>query len=320
MDQGFSRSLPLRHQTDAGPSPKGARRRFAAAETLAVRLLLAVLIRLGPVCASDVMGRLTRRLGPLLPVTRKAHANLRAAFPDRDAAWRRTVVADMWESLGRTAGEFPHIAGLPKDSPSGPGWEMANDHILTSQAQRGGPAIFVSGHIGNWEVLPPAVAAYGMAFSSVYRPAANRAVDDIVLTLRRRAMGRSVPMFAKGAAGAREALSHVRRGGYLGMLVDQKMNDGIEARLLGLPAMTAPAVAAMAVKFRCPVIPGHVQRTGPARFRLVVEQPLALPETGDRQADILHLTQAINDCLERWIRERPASWLWLHRRFPKGVA
>ncbi len=284
-----------------------------------MRAVLALLVRLGPVSASDVMGGLLRRIGPLLPVTRIADANLRAAFPDRGRAWRRQVIRDMWENLGRTAGEFPHIAHLPKDSPSGPGWEMVNDSILTAQAQAGGPAIFVSGHIGNWEMLPPAVAAYGMAFSSVYRPAANRAVDDVILALRRRAMGRSVPMFAKGAQGAREALAHVRRGGYLGMLVDQKMNDGIEARLFGLPAMTAPAAAALALKFRCPVIPGHVQRTGPARFRLVVEQPLTLPDTGDRQADILHLTQTINDCLERWVTERPASWLWLHRRFPKGV-
>jgi KDO2-lipid IV(A) lauroyltransferase len=225
----------------------------------------------------------------------------------------------MWENLGRTVGEFPHLANLPKDSASGPGWEMADEHILIEQARRGGPAIFVSGHIGNWEMLPPAVAAYGMPFSSVYRPLANRAVDELVLGLRRRAMGHDVPMFTKGASGARDALAHLRRGGFLGMLVDQKMNDGIEARLFGLPAMTAPAVAALALRFRCSVIPGHVQRIGPARFRLVPEQPLTLPDSGDRQADILQVTQMLNDCLERWIRGRPESWLWLHRRFPRDV-
>jgi KDO2-lipid IV(A) lauroyltransferase len=285
----------------------------------ATRAVLAVLTRLGPVAASNMMGGLFRAVGPVLPVTRVAEMNLRAAMPELDAAARRRIIRDMWESLGRTAGEFPHLADLPKDSASGPGWTMENEHILIEQAAKRGPAIFVSGHIGNWEMLPPAVAAYGMPFSSVYRAASNSGVDDIILTMRRRAMRRDVPMFAKGAQGARDALAHMRRGGYLGMLVDQKMNDGIAARLFDLPAMTAPAVAALALRFRCAVIPGHVERVGPARFRLVPEPPLPLPDSGDRQADILQLTQALNDCLERWIRERPHAWLWLHRRFPKDV-
>ncbi len=265
------------------------------------------------------MGRLFVLIGPMLPVSRVAERNLRAALPELDAAARRGVLRGMWENLGRTAGEFPHLDKLPQNSASGPGWVVEHDDILTAQAARGGPVIFVSGHIGNWEMLPPAVAAYGMPFSSVYRAASNQMVNDIVLGLRRRALGRRVPMFPKGAQGARNALAHMRRGGCLGMLVDQKMNDGIQARLFGLPAMTAPAAAALALRFRCPIIPGHVERIGPARLRLIPEPPLSLPDTGNRQADVALLTQALNDCLERWVREKPHAWLWLHRRFPKDV-
>ena len=290
-----------------------------AAEVAIVRAALAILEWSGPVLASNMMGALFRTLGPLLPVTRIAEANLGVALPELDPPTRRLVIRRMWENLGRTAGEFPHIAILPKDTTVGPGWEMVNDAVLIEQARRGGPAIFISGHLSNWEMLPPVVAAYDMPFSSMYRPAKNSSVNDIILALRRRAMGKDVPMFAKGAQGARAALAHLRRGGYLGMLVDQKMNDGIEARLFGLPAMTAPALAALALRFRCPVIPGHVQRLGPARFRLVVEDPLVLPDSGDRQTDILLLTQMVNDSLERWIRMRPESWLWLHKRFPRNV-
>ncbi len=289
------------------------------AEVTLVRGVIGILHRMGPVRASNAMGALCRTLGPRLPVTRVAEANLRAALPHLTAAERAQVIRGMWENLGRTAGEFPHLADLPKDSATGPGWEVVNDHLLHAQAARGGPAIFVSGHIGNWEVLPPAVASYGMPFSSVYRQASNTTIDEVILDLRRRAMGRAVPMFPKGARGARAAFAHMRRGGYLGMLTDQKMNDGIEARLFGLPAMTAPAAAALAVRFGCPVIPGRVQRVGPARFRLIVDAPLLPREGGDTQQAVAELTQAINDRLELWITERPAEWLWLHRRFPKHV-
>jgi Kdo2-lipid IVA lauroyltransferase/acyltransferase len=288
-------------------------------EFLAAKLTLGLMRRLGPARASDFGGRLCRTIGPLLPVSRVADDNLRLAMPELDRAARRRIVRGVWENLGRTVGEFPHIGALRKDTPSGPGWEMVGEDILHAQAKRGGPAIFVSGHIGNWEMLPAAVAHYGMKFSSLYRAAGNPLVDRLIRDLRKEAIGSEIPLFAKGAKGARGALTHLAKGGALGLLVDQKMNDGVEARFFGHPAMTAPALAVMALRYRVTVIPGHVERIGPARFRLICEPPLVLPDSGDKQQDEAALTQTVNDLLERWIREKPESWLWLHRRWPRGL-
>jgi Kdo2-lipid IVA lauroyltransferase/acyltransferase len=288
-------------------------------EALLVQALLGLLRRLRPESSSNLGAAVARTIGPLLPVSRVAHANLAAALPALSAADRARVVRGVWENLGRTVAELPHVAGLRRDAPSGPGYEIVNAEALTRLAASGGPALLVSAHIGNWEVLPAACAACGVPFSSVFRAAANPLVDQVIQGLRRQAVGQDVPMFNKGATGARGALGHLMRGGCVGMLVDQKMNDGIAARLFGMPAMTAPAAAAFALRFRCPVICGHVERIGPARFRMVVEDPLKLPDSGNRQADIAALTQQINDVLERWIRARPESWLWLHRRWPKDM-
>ena len=289
-------------------------------EAFAARVTIRLLRALSPVQASNLGAAVCRLIGPMLPVSRVADSNLRLAMPELDRAARRRTVRGVWENLGRTVGEFPHIASLRKDTPSGPGWEMIGEDVLHAQAERGGPAIFVSGHIANWEMLPPAVAHYGMRFSSMYRAAGNPLIDRMIRDLRDEAMGSQIPLFAKGAKGARAALAHVGKGGYLGLLVDQKMNDGVEARFFGHPAMTAPALAAMALRYGVPVIPGHVERVGPARFRLICEPPLILPDSGDRRQDQIALTQTVNDVLERWIRERPESWLWLHRRWPKDVS
>ena len=124
-------------------------------------------------------------------------------------------------------------------------------------------------------------------------------------------------MFPKGAKGARQAIAHLRRGGMLAMLVDQKLNDGVQASFFGLPAMTASAAAAFALHFRCPLVPARAQRIGPARLLLSVEEPLPLPDTGNRSHDVLALTQQVNYVLERWIRDDPGAWLWMHRRWPK---
>ena len=286
-------------------------------EVLLVRALLALLRRLGPEAASNLGGVLARTIGPLLPVTRTGDANLRLVMPELDAPSRRRVLRDVWDNLGRTAAELPHIAQLERTA-SGPGWEIEGAEAVEQLARDGGPSILFSGHIGNWELLPKAAGDFGIKMSSFYRAASNPEVDALIMQLRQSAVGEGVQNFAKGSQGARAALAHLGKAGHLGMLIDQKMNDGLAVPFFGRMAMTAPAAAAFALRYRCKVIPAHVERIGPARLRLVAEPSMVLPDTGDRQADLLTLTTEMNAILERWIRARPGEWLWLHRRWPKA--
>ncbi|GAA07894.1 lipid A biosynthesis lauroyl acyltransferase [Acetobacter tropicalis NBRC 101654] len=289
-------------------------------EAAVARCLLGAFLKMGPVKASNFAGRVTRFVGPLLPVSKVADRNLQIAIPSLTRPQRKQIVKGVWENLGRTVGELPHLSHLQENTPSGPGFEVQGAEHLEEQARRGGSVLFVSGHIGNWEMLPPGVARHRAPFASFYRAAGNPLIDDMIRKLRDAAMAPTpMPLFAKGARGAREALVYVAKGGRLGMLVDQKMNDGVEARFFGQPAMTAPALAAMALRYRCPVIPGYVERLGPARLRIVVEPPMTLPDTGDKQRDLETLVQMVNDRLESWIRRKPESWLWLHRRWPKAL-
>ena len=285
------------------------RRAQFALEGAAARLVFGVARALGPAAASDLGGWLARGIGPLLPVSAIARRNLALALPDLDAAARRRVLRGMWDNLGRSVAELPHLAALR--------WEIVGAEHLAPIAAHGGPAILVSGHLANWEVLPPALARLGIRMGSVYRAADNPAVDALVNGFRAGAVqGDPLPLFPKGAQGARAALRFLAQGGVLGLLADQKLNDGIPVPLLGQVAMTPPAPAQLAIRFGCPVIPGRVQRLGPCRFRLVVDPPLVPPAMADRQAAIRALTGAINDRLGAWIAERPQEWLWLHRRWP----
>jgi KDO2-lipid IV(A) lauroyltransferase len=286
-------------------------------ERLALSTLMRLFQHLKAETASTVAGRVARAVGPLLPVTRTAYANLTLAMPELDRRAQRRIVHAMWDSLGRTAGEFAHLKHLQRDTPSGAGWELQGEDILQELAAKGGPMIFFSGHIGNWEILPRAAALYGLPCASFYRAASNPQVDTLIRRMREDNVGQATGYFPKGSKGARAALRHLSQRGNLAMLVDQKMNDGIQAQFFGQPAMTAPALASLALHFRCPVVPAIAKRIGPARLRVIIEPPLHLPESGDRAKDVLSLTQDVNDVLEKWIRASPESWLWLHRRFPK---
>ena len=82
------------------------------------------------------------------------------------------------------------------------------------------------------------------------------------------------------------------------------------------PAMTAPALALLALHFDCAVLPARVERLRGAHFRLTICPPLDLPRSGDRNADILAIMTAVNATLEGWIRECPEQWFWVHSRWP----
>lgn len=283
-------------------------------EYSAAHLLLRTVRRLGPDVAAETAGRLAALIGPRLPVSAVAVENLSAALPDLSDAERTRILRAMWENLGRTVAEFVHLPALC-ETPSGPGYEIRGVAHLLAPPAHVGPAIYLSAHYGNWELLPKILADRGAAFAPVYRPAGNPGIDRAIQRLRREATG-TTPAFPKGAAGARAAATYLARGGRLGMLVDQKLNEGIAVPFLGRAAMTTPFPAQLALRYRCPVILGRIDRIGPLRFRLTVEPPLPLPDSGDAARDVRALTCAINRTLEAWIRLRPDHWLWLHRRWP----
>jgi KDO2-lipid IV(A) lauroyltransferase len=101
------------------------------------------------------------------------------------------------------------------------------------------------------------------------------------------------------------------------MLVDQKQNEGIPVRFFGRAAMTTTAPAAFARRLNLPIAAAGVTRLNGARFSIRVETVDSI-RTEDADSDITAMTQAISDMLERWIRENPGQWFWVHRRWPKA--
>ncbi|WP_298281370.1 lauroyl acyltransferase [Acidocella sp.] len=284
--------------------------------------LIALFKALGPTRASRFGGWLAGTLGPLIPTSKVADRNLRLAMPELTAAQRQAIVRQCWASFGATAGELAHLGRIRPIGPEtkGPGYivEGWEDNIAPSFAQNG-PGIFLTAHLGNWEVLPSVAHAHGHELGFMYRAASNPLVNARLLRLRAEATGRPPVMFPKGAAGARAAYGWLLKGGQLGLLVDQKLDTGLSVPFFGHNAMTMDAMAAFALKFRCPVYPVRTLREGPARIRIICAPPLVLPDTGGKEGDMYALTLAMNQLIEAWVRETPGQWLWLHRRWPKAA-
>jgi Kdo2-lipid IVA lauroyltransferase/acyltransferase len=274
-------------------------------------LLLGLLGWLPLDAASAIGGALARLVGPWLGVSNRARRNLRTALPERSAPQIEAILRGMWDNLGRVAAEYPHLRHIRVFGTDGRVETRGLEHLDEALAA-GRRVILFGGHLGNWEIAALAAGEYGLDIAQIYRAANNPLIDRLIARLR----GESGELIPKGAIASRRAVAALRRGGHVSLLADQKLNEGIAVPFFGRPAMTAPALALLALRFDCAVLPARVERLQGAHFRLTLYQPLELPRSGDRDADVAALMRMVNETLEGWIRERPEQWFWVHSRWP----
>jgi KDO2-lipid IV(A) lauroyltransferase len=263
---------------------------------------------------SDFGGWVLKGLGPLTGTHKIAVNNLRIAFPDMPEAERARLLKAQWENLGRLVGEFPQVDRL---TPATGRVEVVGGERLAAIAASGKPAVLISGHFANWEVMAAAIVHYGVDCNVTYRAANNPHIDRRIIEARE---SYGVRLFApKGGDGSREILEGFKHGRSVSFLNDQKFNQGIAVPFFGKPAHTAPAFARMAMKVGTIIQPMSVERLPGARFRVTVHEPITLEKTGDKHRDIEETVRRANAFLEARVRERPEDWFWVHKRWPNEV-
>ena len=285
-------------------------------------LVLWLLRVLGPDLAPRIVGGLARRFGPMLKTSRVARENLALAMPDLSEAEREGIVRGVWENLGRTAAEYPHLEtyydfehddSYPVDEqPPAPRSEVKGSSIFLRLADSNQPVIVFAAHLANWELPAVCAAKHGLEATTLYRPPNNRFIADYILSKRQGVMGKLVPATRQASL---EMAAVLAKGGILGVLVDQSYFGGIRAPFFGIEVPSSPVVARLARQFDCPVHGCRAVRLPGGRFRLELTEALDLPRDGDGKIDLVGATTAVNAVIEGWIREHPEQWLWLHRRW-----
>jgi Kdo2-lipid IVA lauroyltransferase/acyltransferase len=256
-----------------------------------------------------------RKIGPLLGRNSVAIHNLELAMPELDDAGRKIIAGDMWENMSRLVGEYIFLDDLFDYDPEKPTEgriEIVGIDLFVKLRDNKKPKIFFTAHMGNFELLPIAAAAYGLNVTAMFRPPNNPYVAERVLGARKTRMGHLVP----SKAGASISLARIlENGGNIGVLVDQKFSNGLETSFFGAPCLTSPLVAKLARQFNCDIYPAYCIRLPDGRFRLTLEDKLQIPRNNNGQIDHLALTQAINNRVETWVRNNPGQWMWFHKRW-----
>lgn len=282
-------------------------------EAVAFAALFGLLRALGVQRASGFGGKLLRTLGPLTGTHRTVTRNLLIAFPDMDAAERDRLAIDQWEQTGRT---FAEMAVMDRLTPSSGRIDLVGFEHLHAIRDSGRPVVFASGHLANFEIMASAILAAGVPCQVTYRAANNPYVEVQIRQSRARY---GIKLFAPKGDGTRELMAGMKRGESVALLVDQKYDQGPEVEFFGQPVNASPGAARLALKFGTVIQPLSVVRLPGVRFRVTAHEPITVPDTGDKAADVLAGVQAVNRFVEDRVREHPVDWFWVHKRWPQKV-
>ncbi len=270
-----------------------------------------------PIKTANLFGRITRLIGPLTREQRIGRANLTAAFPEKSSEEIETILAGVWDNLGRLGAEFAHLDHIWEHDPAFPEGSRIEipprTHELFAQLRLDGkPALIFAGHLGNWELPAVAAVAHGLDAAILFRRPNSASANRIIEELRAVKMGTLIPAGRDAPLKMAEAL---RNGQHVAILVDQYFTNGVDVTFFGRRTKANPTLARLLRQIECPVHGVRIIRLPNHRFRAELSEEVKPVRDGSGQIDVQGTMQAITSVVEGWIREYPDQWLWLHRRW-----
>lgn len=278
-------------------------------EAFGFEALAALVKGLGPDRASALSGALWRRFAPLNKRHERARAHLVASLPELPAAEVETLLASMWDNLGRTSAEAFHLPALLAERDRFTIDAATHEAVRAAGAQG---AVFVSLHQGNWELASPLLASLGLPVAGIYQRVRNPLVDARVSAMR--APHYALGLHAKGRDTAREMLRIAGNRGTVTIMADLRDLSGVSVPFFGQLAPSTIFPALLARGRNVPLFAGAVQRLDGASFRVITRE-IPVQKSKDRAADLGATTAAIQAQFEAFIREKPGQWMWGHRRW-----
>ena len=270
-----------------------------------------------PIKTADLFGRIAQRIGTRLREEKIGRANLTAAFPEKSSQEIDSIMAGVWDNLGRVGAEFAHIDRI---------WDYVEEHPETSRIELsdrthelfhqlrldGKPALIFASHLANWEMPALAAVAHKLDTAILYRRPNIASADRIIQEMRQIKMGTLIPAGREAPLRLAEAL---RNGQHVAMLVDQWWSNGVEVTFFGRKTRANPTLARLLRQVECPVHGVRIIRLPNHRFRAELSEEVKPVRDAKGEIDIQGTMQAVTSVIEGWVREYPEQWLWLHRRW-----
>ncbi|EAQ26868.1 MULTISPECIES: lysophospholipid acyltransferase family protein [unclassified Roseovarius] len=241
-------------------------------------------------------------------------ANLTLALPDKSSAEIEKIANEVWANAGAVLAEYPNLHKI--SDPRRNRIEVEVLEQIPAYSLPDQPAVFVSAHLANWEVMATAIARLDMRPCAMYAPLSNPWLDRMMLSYRK-ALGCEL---VSRDEGLRAFIDALKEGRSPIMLTDRRVDGGKPIQFFGEERDTSLLPAKLALRFGVPLVPVQAERLPGARFRVRFHPPLYPSDpTLDRDNQAVDLARQINEKFEQWITARPGEWLCTSKIWPSSV-
>ena len=258
--------------------------------------------------SSKIGGKLFEKIGPLFRSKKLIHANIRRALPHISQENLNEIVKLMWNNYGRVFAEYIFIKDFRNGKYSS-NIEIEGQDILEKIKQTEQQVIFVSGHLGNFELMAMHLEKTGIKLSAIYRPLNNIFLNPLMEKIRKKYICKH--QIKKGIGGMKKLMSLKKENFSTALMIDQRVSEGIFSNFFDQRALTTTIPAQLIKKFKIPVVPIHIQRNNGPNFKITIQKPIIFSE----ENSIQNITDKLNYVLENLIKIKPEQWIWSHNRW-----
>ena len=258
--------------------------------------------------SSKIGGKLFEKIGPLFRSKKLIQKNIRRALPNISEENLNKIVRLMWNNYGRVFGEYLFIKDF-RNGKYNSNIEIEGQDILEKIKKTQKQVIFISGHLGNFELMAMHLEKTGIKLSTIYRPLNNIFLNPLMEKIRKKYICKY--QIKKGIGGMKKLITLKKENFSTALMIDQRVSEGILSNFFNQQALTTTIPAQLVKKFKVPIVPIHIQRNEGPNFKITIKKPIFFSE----ETSIQNITDELNSILENLIVIKPEQWIWSHNRW-----
>ena len=258
--------------------------------------------------SSKIGGKIFEKIGPLFRSKKIIHSNIKNAFPNIDQHQLDHITNLMWNNYGRIFAEYIFIKDFRKGKYSS-NLEINGQHILDEIINQKKQVVFISGHMGNFELMAMYLEKTGIKLSAIYRPLNNIFLNPIMERIRKKYICKY--QIKKGIGGMKKLIKLKKNNFSTALMIDQRVSEGVMSNLFNKQALTTTIPAQLVKRFNISVVPVYIERLKDINFKITICEPINFA----KDSSIQNITDKLNEELEKMILNKPHQWIWSHNRW-----
>ncbi|MDA9597521.1 lysophospholipid acyltransferase family protein [Candidatus Pelagibacter sp.] len=272
-------------------------------------IILFLLFRiLGYKISSNLGSFIVSIFGPLFRSKKMIRDNIKKSLSLDDDKEISKIINNMWSNYGRILSDYIFIKKF-RSGKLDKYIQIEGNEILYKIKNSKKPVIFISGHFNNFELMAMEIEKSGIKLAAIYRPLNNIFLNKVMEKIRVKYICKN--QIKKGISGIRQMMKFFKENSSIALMIDQRVSEGIQSNLFGIPALTTTIPAQMVKKFSCDVVPVYIQRINKFKYKIKICDPM----TFSKEDSLESITNHLNIWLEEKIKIAPSQWIWSHNRW-----